>query len=130
MPTPSKHITFLPGLYQAAIRTSLAIGLSLPLLSCNAQSSQVLKAPVNVALQLYQGCIEGTLQSTRPDHKPEIKKFVDSLDEYCLEWTVIWYSTQAVPIKEWDKDKLQRFSIRRNSMLEAVGIVLNRVTPP
>lgn len=127
----TEHNSFLPSLYQAAIRTSLTIGLCLSLSSCDAQPiPQVpLKAPVNVAMGVYQGCIEGTLMSSRPDHKTEIKKFVDSLDNYCLEWTVIWYSTQALPIKEWDKEKLQRFNIRRNTLLEAVGAVLSQITP-
>lgn len=127
MTTSAKHSTFLSGLYQAAIRTSLAIGLCLPLTSCEAQSK--LKAPVNVAFGLYAGCINGTIVSTQPETRKEVKDFVFALDKYCVQWTVIWYSTQEDDIGRWPADRAARFEKLRADYLQVLYTSLMKARP-
>ena len=100
-----------------SILISLLVSINL-----TADAQPAPKAQVNVAWELYKGCIVGTLSSSRPDRKAAVTKFVVDLDEYCLQWTVIWYSTQKDPIKLWPLDK----HIRLNALREAAIVEIHK----
>ncbi len=99
-------------------RTSIALLVSMFISGSEAQQTPT--PPVNVAWGLYRGCILGTLNSSRPSTNAEIDKFVVDLDDYCLQWTVIWYSTQRDPIARWAPEKHLYFNERRLGMMAAL----------
>lgn len=91
--------------------------LCLAATACDAQN----KAPVNVAFELYRGCIRGTLDVGHyPETVEEVPGYVDSLDKLCMDWTVAWYPAMATnrdarrPLTD---DELHRLDARRENML-------------
>lgn len=65
-----------------------------------------------------------------PRPKNEIDKFVVGLDEYCLQWTAIWYSAiQSDAIDSWTPDNQVRFESRRVVMIAILKRDLLLVTP-
>ena len=50
------------------------------------------RAPVNVAMSLYNGCMTGFFQSGEyPKTKKAILDRVEDLDVTCVQWAVAWY---------------------------------------
>lgn len=68
----------------------LAMMAVLALSTCNAQPT--VRAPVPVAFELYMGCMKGTLLSAKVPHKvQDVKPYLESLNQYCMTWMLIWY---------------------------------------
>ena len=58
-----------------------------------------------------------------------MNKFIKDLDHYCLQWTVIWYSTQQDDITKWPEDRGVRFDKLRVKVLQNLYTSLMKVTP-
>lgn len=98
-----------------------ALCLCLAATACDAQN----KAPVNVAFDIYKGCIQGTLQAgDYPQTQEEIPAFMESLDTLCINWTIAWYPAMAETSEKrraLTKDELLRLDVRRGSLLADVN---------
>jgi hypothetical protein len=93
------------------------------------------RAPVNVAAKLYEGCLISKYQMEEPFTQAELKDvkgindYIQSVDDYCLTWTVIWTKPLVgEQMFEWQKDKIERFNALRGSLLEsyAKGLIARR----
>ena len=89
--------------------------------ACNAQ--QAVRAPVNVATELYKGCLNATLQNESlqlEPSRPAIFEFVEQLDDNCLGWTIIWFR----PLMGFNltdrQDILDRFTNNRRVILTSL----------
>ncbi len=89
--------------------------------ACDAQN----KAPVNVAFDIYKGCIRGTLQAVDyPETEGDIPEFIESLDTLCINWTIAWYPAMAeseLKRQPLTDAELQRLDVRRGSLLADVN---------
>lgn len=98
-----------------------------------ADSNVEVRAPVNVAYQLYTSCVSGYLTSTNIEpNRKAIKEFITAVDEQCIKWTIIWYQpimgkSGLGGIHEWDSASQERLSTRRKDYLEGLENFL-RVT--
>ncbi len=94
--------------------------LCLAATACDAQN----KAPVNVAFDIYKGCIQGTLQAGNyPETQEEIPAFMESLDTLCVNWTIAWYPAFSTTKERrgLTDAELQRLDMRRGGLLADVN---------
>jgi hypothetical protein len=95
--------------------------LLLSMILTASSDAQQVRAPVNVAFNLYTGCIRGEYMGARIEPtKSAIKAFVEGVDHECLAWTIIWYKPMMGDIQDisdWDMDKINRFESLRKSTL-------------
>jgi hypothetical protein len=84
-------------------------------LSTAASAQLKSQVPVNIAAELYTGCIKGFLY--RPPamkNNAEVKEYVTALDDDCMTWTVIWMLYGAEQdMTNWERDKVSRFNALR-----------------
>lgn len=70
------------------------------------------RSPVNVAHQLYEGCMGGYfLAANLKPSRAEIRQFIDGSKEQCLTWMVVWYKPvtgNVMKITEWSDDNLNK----------------------
>jgi len=87
-----------------------------------------LRAPVNVAWQLYYGCMEAAITSTRLEPTAVgIDEFVHDADEQCLIWTIVWYKPlMGDSIGNWTNDKMTRFNQRRVGVTQSLKADLRK----
>jgi hypothetical protein len=111
--------------FEALRICSRSIPLILALTVTGSAAQQDLRAPVNVALELYRGCLIARAMTDGFAPKealadPQIAvEYLNSVDEYCLGWTVIWTpSLTGQDVTIWSKPMLDRFSARRQHYLE------------
>lgn len=74
------------------------------------------RSPVNVAFQLYEGCMAGYFMAAyiRPTRK-DIQEFIESAHEQCLTWMVVWYKPitgNVMRITEWPDDSFNQLDAR------------------
>jgi hypothetical protein len=90
-----------------------------------------LRAPVNVAHELYAGCMTAAAQTTYIESsRAAVDEFLDSADEQCFIWMVLWYQPVMGDVKniiDWDDNAIDRLdqwrrdfyiSMRREIMRE------------
>lgn len=86
------------------------------------------RAPVNVAHELYTGCMYGTSLSIKPGTEVELRKYIQALDKQCLVWMATWYQPvmgiNAVPIGQWSNSQYNRLNSRRLLLLNDLDFLL------
>jgi hypothetical protein len=92
----------------------------LAILCASCQAQEQVRAPVNVATELYKGCLNAALSNPHLEiepNKPAINEFIDELDENCLGWTVIWFRPMIGYNLADRSDIVERFVANRNRIV-------------
>jgi hypothetical protein len=83
------------------------------------------RAPVNVAISLYEGCLLAKLGVERPFTDAELKDpkglnvYATSVDTVCVDWVAIWLGPlTGDEAGDWGPEKLKRFDTVRMSLLQ------------
>ena len=83
------------------------------------------RAPVNVAANLYVGCVNAQGMSIHDEDVKtpnSIKVLVEYADDWCIAWTVIWYNAlMGHSIDTWDETRLNRFTVIRAGVMQQYG---------
>lgn len=105
---------------------SLLVVLALLTGGCEAQVPPNTRAPVNVAIGLYSGCLIAQAQVDGPAEPYELKQpklvsaYIRAVDDYCLTWTVIWYKPlMDDDLASWPGDRVIRFNSYRSELLQS-----------
>jgi len=73
--------------------------------------------PIDVAFELYKGCMDGFYESAAVlPTKKDIRDYVISADNNCLQWMMIWYKPiyeDGPIIPDWPKDQIRLLDARR-----------------
>jgi hypothetical protein len=97
--------------------------LCLATVSCQTQYA----APVNIAFEVYKGCIHGTLQSGEyPVSERDIKPFIEDLDQLCINWTAIWTPKLIERETFLTDDEAKRLDVRRLELLNKMNAELHQ----
>lgn len=99
------------------IRYLLACIFAVVCLGCQAQYA----SPVNVAVEVFQGCIRGNLirEEAYPKTKAEIDPYLEDLNLTCIHWTIAW-TPALLSRKEYvmTRDEIERFDQRRAVVMQ------------
>ena len=102
-------------------------------LLCTACEAQSVRAPVNVATELYKGCLNATLQRDTLEiepSRPAIFEFVEQLDDNCLGWTIIWFKPLVGYNLTDRQDIIDRFNDNRMKILTSLRKELVQLSRP
>jgi len=88
---------------------------------CSAQPDRV-----DVAYTLYRGCVAATFpyQYPYPTTKAATKVYVESLDQYCINWTGVWLPTLTEEQTDLSSQEEARFN---NLRMKVVNEVLETI---
>mgnify|MGYP000984392692 CR=1 FL=1 len=90
--------------------------------SVSASAEEPVRAPANVAYELFVGCVRATVGTAREIEPTRvgIHDFVEEVDDTCLMWTVIWFPTfySGVELADYPGGVAQRFNARRLQVLQ------------
>lgn len=84
-------------------------------------------APVNVATQLYLGCLDPELKAnTSIDATVAgVNEYVQSLDRKCINWTAIWFKPlMDQTLSSLPADAQERFDNNRKAILGSIRATL------
>jgi len=109
------------------VKTASVLLLCLATVSCEAQY----KAPVNIAFEVYKGCILAEFQTGAfPESKAQVEDFLSSLDQACINWTAIWTPTLIDRKGAFlNEDEAKRLDIRRVELLTKLDKELTWTIP-
>ena len=77
-------------------------------------------APVNVAFELYKGCVQAYAQNEHdlPSTSKDANEWLQEIDHNCIEWTSIWLPT-LVP-RQLNTREVKFLDERRLSLLQGL----------
>lgn len=94
------------------MKTAWACLFALASSACTAQPSHV-----ELAHQLYRGCVVGTLTSkTPPETQKALTEMIEEVDAWCMEWMAAWYVVGVSDDEDPELNfaELRRFNEQRN----------------
>jgi len=101
------------------VRLLAAVGLTLLVVAAAMPVSS--QPAVNVAFDIYKGCMEGNFMAARiVPTRPAINEYLKQVDENCLLWTLIWYKPiveDGPNIPDWPIASVRIFDARRTVFL-------------
>ena len=100
----------------------IPILLSAMLASGCVRADEQPRAPVNIAMSLYNGCMTGFFKSGEfPTTKQAILARVEDLDVTCVAWATAWYPPMVGDTKfRMTADELQRLEERHQASKQEV----------
>lgn len=104
-----------------------AVWVYLLALACTAGSA---KSPhVELAYDLYSGCVRGTLSNKYPPPtKEKLNILIEETDNWCMAWMISWYPVGVSDLEdaELNSSEMERFTILRNLIK---GQIRDEMTP-
>jgi len=110
-----------------ALVRGLQLATALLMGSCEAQQ---VRAPVNVSVALYEGCIQAQISTDIMIYGgwpvEDVRSYVQEVDTNCMVWTVVWYSALVTPPNPpvLQGDQYERFSARRQRILQEFALLV------